>query len=218
MIEISHAYKTYSGPVHALKDVNLQIGKGEFVFLIGPSGAGKTTLFKLLSAYDKASSGQVSVLGKNIGQIKDGDIPYFRRHIGVVYQDFRLLKNKTVFENIALPLEIRKQRPKQIEARVLELLDQVGLSHKREEYPAHLSGGEQQRVAIARALVHRPSLLIADEPTGNLDPELGFEIMELFDKVNAQGTTVFIATHDYNLIKRKPKRVIELKDGRVEND
>lgn len=216
MIEISHAYKTYSGPVHALKDVNLEIQKGEFVFLIGPSGAGKTTLFRLLSAYDKVSSGSVRVLNKNISEIKDADIPYFRRHIGVVYQDFRLLKNKTVRENIALPLIIRNERTKLIDARVNELLEQVGLAHKKNELPNHLSGGEQQRVAIARALIHRPSLLIADEPTGNLDPELGFEIMELFDRVNAQGTTIFIATHDYNIIKRKPKRVVELRAGQVE--
>lgn len=216
MIEISHAYKTYSGPVHALKDINLEIQKGEFVFLIGPSGAGKTTLFKLLSAYDRASSGLVKVLDKNIGIIKDADIPYFRRHIGVVYQDFRLLKNKTVAENVALPLLIRQERQRYIDARVNELLEQVGLAHKKNELPNHLSGGEQQRVAIARALVHKPSLLIADEPTGNLDPELGFEIMELFDQVNAQGTTVFIATHDYNIIKRKPKRVVELRNGQVE--
>lgn len=215
MIEISHAYKTYPGPVHALKDVNLEIKKGEFVFLIGPSGAGKTTLFKLLSAYDKTTSGSVKVASKTVSALSSNEIPHFRRGIGVVYQDFRLLKDKTVLENVGLPLEIKGEKPKHIEAKVLEMLDSVGLVHKKNELPNHLSGGEQQRVAIARALIHRPSLLIADEPTGNLDPELGFEIMELFDRVNAQGTTVFIATHDYNIIKRKPKRIVELKDGRV---
>lgn len=215
MIEISHAYKTYPGPVHALKDVNLEIKKGEFVFLIGPSGAGKTTLFKLLSAFDKSTSGNVKVASRTVSALTNAEIPLFRRSIGVVYQDFRLLKDKTVLENVGLPLEIRGERPRQIEAKVLEMLESVGLAHKKNELPNHLSGGEQQRVAIARALIHRPSLLIADEPTGNLDPELGFEIMELFDRVNAQGTTVFIATHDYNIIKRKPKRIVELKEGRV---
>ena len=215
MIDFSHAYKVYPGPTHALKDVNLRIEKGEYVFLTGPSGAGKTTLFRLLSAYDRPSSGKINVLGFNLSEMAMAQIPLFRRHIGVVYQDFRLIKTKTIFENVALPLEVRNEREKYIRTRVEEVLDQVGLYHKLRDLPAQLSGGEQQRVAIARALVHRPGVLIADEPTGNLDPELAKEIMRLFDKINAQGTTVFIATHDHGLVKTHGKRVVEIADGRI---
>lgn len=215
MIDIQHAYKTYPGDVHALRDVNLKIDKGDFVFLIGSSGAGKTTLFKLLSAYDRPTSGSVNVLGFELDTLGPDRIPFFRRHIGVIYQDFRLLKKQTVFENVALPLEIRNEKRRYINSRVEELLDSVGLSHKRESFPEHLSGGEQQRVAIARALVHRPSLLIADEPTGNLDPSLSGDIVELLEKVNAQGTTVFVATHDHELVKKSHREVLKLDAGRL---
>ncbi len=216
MIEIRHAYKTYGGRTHALRDVNLSIEKGEFVFLVGPSGAGKTTLFKLLSAYDKASSGAVDVLGFSLQNLSKEKVPYFRRHIGVIYQDFRLLRHKTVFENVALPLEIRQEKARVIQARVQDLLDQVGLAHKSTDLPEHLSGGEQQRVAIARALVHRPSLLIADEPTGNLDPDRSLDIIHLLERVNAQGTTVFVATHDHDLLSARCRRVVEIRDGQIE--
>jgi len=216
MIEFQHTYKVYPGPVQALKDVHLFIDKGEFVFLTGPSGAGKTTLFRLLSAYDKATSGAVKVLGFDLSKISNDTIPLFRRHIGVVYQDFRLLKRKTVFENVALPLEIRNEREKFIQSRTAEILDQVGLSHKLHDYPDQLSGGEQQRVAIARALVHRPGVLIADEPTGNLDPYLAAEIISLLDKINAQGTTVFVATHDHALVSRYNRRHININSGRLQ--
>lgn len=215
MIEFSHAYKIYPGPVHALSDVNLKIEKGEFVLLTGPSGAGKTTLFRLLSAYDRASSGHVNVLGFNLGLIGSQQIPFFRRHIGVVYQDFRLLKRKTVFENVSLPLQIRGDKERYILSRTNEILDQVGLSHKRHDFPGQLSGGEQQRVAIARALVHHPGVLIADEPTGNLDPELAREIINLFDKINSQGTTVFLATHDQTVARGHQRRIIEIQAGRI---
>lgn len=213
MIKLRHAYKVYSGNVCALNNINLEISKGEFVFLIGPSGSGKTTLFKLLSAYDKPTSGSVEVMRFDVSQIKDKEVPFLRRQIGVVYQDYKLIKNKTIFDNIRLPLEIRREKESYINDRSRELLDSVGLYHKKNSYPEQLSGGEQQRVSIARALVHRPSLLIADEPTGNLDPELGLEIIDLLERVNAQGTTVFVATHNHELIKSRPKRVIEIRNG-----
>jgi cell division transport system ATP-binding protein len=215
MISLKHAYKSYASGTHALRDVNLEIQKGEFVFLIGPSGAGKTTLFRLISAYDKATSGNVEVAGYDLNHIGAQRLPFFRRKIGVIYQDFRLLKDRNVFDNIALPLEIRGEKKPYIERRVLEVLDQVGLSHKKKEFPNHLSGGEQQRVSVARALIHQPGVLIADEPTGNLDPHLSLEIMDLLEKVNAQGTTVFVATHDHSLIRKGSKRIVEIRSGEI---
>ncbi|OFZ20381.1 MAG: cell division ATP-binding protein FtsE [Bdellovibrionales bacterium RBG_16_40_8] len=213
MIEFTHAYKIYPGPTHAIKDVSLKINKGEFVFLTGPSGSGKTTLFRLLSAYDRASSGRVSVMDFDLAKITKKQIPFFRRRIGVVYQEFRLLKHKTIFENVSLPLEIRGDSARAIRARTEEILAEVGLLHKTNETPEHLSGGEQQRVAIARALVHRPGLLVADEHTGNLDPTLSNEIIKLFEKINALGTTVFVATHDYSLVGKYKRRTIEIQNG-----
>ena len=218
MINFNHIYKSYSGEVCALNDVNLEIEKGEFVFLIGPSGAGKTTLFRLLSAFDHPTSGSLKVAGYDLRKMKNRDVAFYRRHIGVVYQDFRLLKRRTVFENVALPLEIRRDRPQVIQKRVRELLDEVGLAHKHDKFPNQLSGGEQQRVAIARALVHHPGILIADEPTGNLDPDLSKDIMGLLEKVNARGTTVFVATHDHDLIDTYTKRVVEIKNGHIVRD
>ncbi len=213
MIRFSHTYKSYTGDIHALKDISLSIEKGEFVFLTGPSGAGKTTLFKLISAYEQCTSGSVEVAGYDLNRIKFNQIPYFRRRLGVVYQDFRLLKQRTVFENVALPLEVRGDRYSYIERRVKDVLDQVSLSFKLDSFPEQLSGGEQQRVAIARALVHQPGVLIADEPTGNLDPGLSRDIMDLLERVNAQGTTVFVATHDMELVRNSKRRVVDLKNG-----
>ncbi len=215
MITFKHAYKAYGSGTVALRDVCLEIDKGEFVFLTGPSGAGKTTLFRLLSAYDRPTSGQVVVAGFSMADVSPSEIPYFRRRIGVVYQDFRLLRRRTVFENVALPLEIRGDSSAAVKRRVNDTLEQVSLIARAGSYPDELSGGEQQRVSIARALIHQPSVLIADEPTGNLDHELSNEIMELFERVNAQGTTVFVATHDLEMVKRKNRRNVEILSGSI---
>ncbi|MGZ3746438.1 MAG: cell division ATP-binding protein FtsE, partial [Pseudobdellovibrionaceae bacterium] len=167
MIQFSHVYKTYPGPIHALKNIDLQIGKGDFAFLTGPSGAGKTSLFKMISAFDTSTSGVVKVAGYDLNNLSESKIAEYRRKIGVVFQDFRLLKDRTVFENVALPLQIRGDRPLSVQRRVQEVLEQVGLTQKYDQFPDFISGGEQQRTAIARAIVHQPGILIADEPTGN---------------------------------------------------
>lgn len=215
MISFSHAYKIFPNGHQALKNISFEIDKGEFVFLSGPSGAGKTTLFRLISGYDRLSSGSATILGQDINLLEARRLPYFRRRIGVVYQDFKLLRDRSVSENVALPLVVRGDRPIQISKRVDEVLDWVGLTFKKESLPEELSGGEQQRVAIARALIHHPGILIADEPTGNLDHSLSVEILRLLESVNAQGTTVFVATHDQELIRSKSCRVLKIRDGQI---
>ena len=215
MIKLSHIYKIYSQSTQALSDVSLNIDKGEFVYLTGPSGAGKTTLFKLITCYDQPTSGNLEVAGYDLKKVTAREVPLVRRRIGVVFQDFKLLKNRSVIENVVLPLEIFKMKKAESLSRVHEMLDQVGLKYKGGYFPEQLSGGEQQRVAIARALISKPGLLIADEPTGNLDQVLSEEIMELFAKINAQGTTVVIATHNVSFINKGNRRVLRLDKGRL---
>jgi cell division transport system ATP-binding protein len=201
--------------VHALRNIDLTVDKGEFVFLVGGSGAGKSTLFRMISALDKITSGKINVSGVDLSQAKDKEVSEFRRRIGVIFQDFKLLKDQTVFENVSLPLKIKGEKPAVIRNKVNDVLDLLGMSLKSHQWVEVLSGGEQQRVAIARAIIHQPSVLIADEPTGNLDPSLAKETMDLLNKVCAQGTTVLVATHDHELIKKYNRRVIELKQGEI---
>jgi cell division transport system ATP-binding protein len=215
MIQAFHVYKQYDRESSALSDVTLHVHKGEFCFLTGPSGAGKTTFLKLVFREELPSQGQIIVGGRNITAIPVGQIPELRRSIGVVFQDFKLLKRKTILENVAFVLRILGVPPREQKRRAFASLKAVGLHHKMHAYPLQLSGGEQQRVAIARALINEPMLLLADEPTGNLDPEMAMEIMALFQDVNVRGTTVLVATHDREMIQRLGKRVITLEKGRV---
>jgi cell division transport system ATP-binding protein len=215
MIQTFHVYKQYNRDSSALSDVTLKVDKGEFVFLTGPSGAGKTTFLKLIFREESPTQGQILVNGRNVSAIPESKIPFLRRSIGVVFQDFKLLKRKTVVENVAFVLRVMGVPKSERKRRAFQILKQVGLHHKMNAYPLRLSGGEQQRVAIARALINEPVLLLADEPTGNLDPELAYEIMTLFKEINNRGTTVLVATHDRELITRMGKRVIILENGRV---
>ena len=215
MISFSHAYKVFANGYQGLRNASFEIEKGEFVFLTGPSGAGKTTLFRLISAFDRPTSGRVTVLDEDVSALTNNELPLFRRRIGVIYQDFRLLRDRSVFDNVSMPLIVRGDSKTFIESRVREVISQVGLDGRIESIPEELSGGEQQRVAIARALVHHPGVLVADEPTGNLDHEMSAEIFRLLEHVNAQGTTVFVATHDTELIRRRSYRVMNIQGGEV---
>ena len=218
MIQLYHVFMRYPNGVEALNDVNLRIQEGEFVFLSGPSGAGKTTLVKLLLGYENATSGQVLVNGRNLQVLRASSIPYLRRNIGVVWQDFKLLGSRSVFDNVAISLEILGLRPREIQRRVGQILEVVGLERYAASRPQMLSGGEQQRVAIARALVNEPAVLLADEPTGNLDPDLSVEIMNLLLDLHQKGTTVLIATHDRFLLERYSRRTILLNRGFLVED
>jgi cell division transport system ATP-binding protein len=218
MIQLFHVTKEYPGEPPALSDVTLQISKGEFVFLTGPSGAGKSTLLKLVFCAEAPTSGQLLLFGRNVARVSPGEIPWVRRHIGVVFQDFKLLPERTIGENVALPLEVRSLPRPEIRRKVQGLLRSVGLEHRAEKFPPSLSGGEQQRVAVARALAADPALLLADEPTGNLDADRTLEVMELLAAANARGTTVLIATHDRSLLQRYTRRVVALERGRLVSD
>jgi len=213
-----HVSKSYSGGMYALRDVSLEFRKGEFVFLTGPSGAGKTTLLKLLFAAERPSEGQIVVLGRNIARLGESAIPSLRRHVGVIFQDFKLLPRRTVEENVSLSLEVVGTPRRTIRARVFAILKQLGLQHRRYHHPLSLSGGEQQRVAIARALVNEPEVLLADEPTGNLDPDLTLDIMDLIASTATRGTTVIVATHELGLVARYGKRIVRLEGGGVVED
>ncbi len=214
MIQLFHVYKSYGADAHALVDVSLNIDKGELVYLSGPSGAGKSTLLRLVFCAERPSRGQLLVGGRNVARLGASAVPFLRRNIGVVFQDFKLLLRRTVEENVALTLEVMGAPRRDIRRRTYAMLKQVGLAHKLHHYPLRLSGGEQQRVAIARALVGEPQILLADEPTGNLDEERAREIMELLDHANSRGTTVVVATHDRMLLERG-RRIIHLDAGRV---
>jgi len=218
VIQLFHVTKEYPGDGPALQDVSLAVDKGEFVFLTGASGAGKSTLLKLIFCDEPATSGQLLLFGKNVAKIRGSSVPFVRRNIGVVFQDFKLLALRTVAENVALPLEVRGMPEKEIRRRVRALLRSVGLEHRADKFPASLSGGEQQRVAVVRALAADPALLLADEPTGNLDPDRTLEVMDLLYNANARGTTVVVATHDRSLLERYKKRVILLERGRLVSD
>ncbi len=218
MIQLFHVTKEYPGEPPALSDVTLQVGKGEFVFLTGPSGAGKSTLLKLIFCAEAPTSGQLLLFGRNVARVSPGEIPWVRRHIGVVFQDFKLLGERTIGENVALPLEVRSLPRGEIRRKVQGLLRSVGLEHRADKFPPSLSGGEQQRVAVARALAADPALLLADEPTGNLDADRTLEVMDLLAAANARGTTVVIATHDRSLLQRSSRRVVALERGRLVSD
>ena len=215
MIEAQHVSKTYSRGVYALRDLTLRIDKGDFVFLTGPSGAGKSTFLRLLLREDVPSEGELVVGGRNLARLSAGQTQAYRRSLGFVFQDFKLLPTKTVLENVALVPRVLGMAATQQQRRTFQVLKWVGLQHRMSAYPEELSGGEQQRVAIARAIVNDPVIILADEPTGNLDPDLSLEIMNLFREINARGTTVVVATHDRELIRRVGRRSVTLNHGQI---
>ncbi|MEQ6378501.1 cell division ATP-binding protein FtsE [Bacillaceae bacterium S4-13-58] len=218
MIEMQGVYKTYSNGVIALNGIDVKIDQGEFVYVVGPSGAGKSTFIKLMYREERPTKGTIIINNTSLSKVKERMIPQLRRDIGVVFQDFKLLPKLSVYENIAFALEVIEESPSQIRRRVMEVLDLVKLKNKARFKPDELSGGEQQRVSIARAIVNHPKLVIADEPTGNLDPETSLDIMRIFEDINAQGTTIVMATHSKDIVNRFKKRVIAIENGLITRD
>ena len=219
MIEFNNVSKIYaSNGVHALDNVSLKIDKGEMVFIVGASGAGKSTFLKLIMREEKPTSGSIIVNNMHLEKMRRGKVPYLRRTMGIVFQDFRLISKMTVYENVAFAMRCVGKKNDAIKKRVPYILELVGLADKAQDHPSELSGGEQQRVSLARALVNNPEMIIADEPTGNIDPEMSYEIIELLSEINKRGTTVLIVTHEHELVKSFGKRVITIDDGRVVSD
>ena len=218
MIVMKDVYKTYPKGVTAINGISVNIDQGEFVYIVGPSGAGKSTFIKLMYREEKPTKGTIIVNNKNLSELKEKEIPYLRRDIGVVFQDFKLLPKLTVYENVAFALEVIEEPPRNIRKRVMEVLDIVGLKNKARSAPSELSGGEQQRAAIARAIVNRPKILIADEPTGNLDPETSMVIMDTLETINWSGTTILMATHSKSIVNAMKKRVIAIENGIIARD
>ncbi len=218
MIHFKNVRKVYNGNIEALRNVNIDINKGEFVFVLGHSGAGKSTFLKLMLAEERATEGSIEINGMDVSKIRQKDIPFLRRSMGVVFQDFRLIPTLNAYDNVAFAMRVTNIPNRLIKKRVPYVLDLVGLADKAKSYPSQLSGGEQQRVALARALVHSPPLIIADEPTGNIDPALSVEILELLQAINMVGTTVVVVTHEHELVKMFSKRVIHIEKGEILSD
>ncbi|WP_209121444.1 cell division ATP-binding protein FtsE [Alkalihalobacillus sp. BA299] len=218
MIDMKDVWKTYPNGVSAINGIDISIGKGEFVYVVGPSGAGKSTFIKMMYREEKPTKGDISINGTNLSKVKNRQVPIVRRSIGVVFQDFKLLPKLSVYENVAFALEVIEENPSTIKRKVMKVLDIVKLKNKARFLPSELSGGEQQRVAIARAIVNNPSVLIADEPTGNLDPDTAWEIMDTLEEINNRGTTIVMATHNKEIVNTIKKRVIAIEGGRVVRD
>ncbi|MEN1967308.1 cell division ATP-binding protein FtsE [Lentibacillus sp. N15] len=218
MITMKDVYKTYANGVTALNGINISIEQGEFVYIVGPSGAGKSTFVRLIYREAKPTEGSIIINNKDIAHVKERQVPYLRRNIGVIFQDFKLLPKLTVYENIAFALEVIEESPRIIRKRVMEVLELVGLKNKARFIPDELSGGEQQRVSIARAIVNQPKIVIADEPTGNLDPDTSWGIMRIFEEINSRGTTIIMATHSKEIVNTIKKRVIAVEDGLIVRD
>ncbi|KEZ48736.1 MULTISPECIES: cell division ATP-binding protein FtsE [Metabacillus] len=218
MIEMTDVYKTYSNGVLAINGINVKIDQGEFVYVVGPSGAGKSTFIKMMYREEKPTDGKILINGVNLAKLREKKVPQLRRSIGVVFQDFKLLPKLTVYENIAFALEVIGEQPRVIKKKVLDVLDLVQLKHKARSFPNELSGGEQQRVSIARSIINNPGVVIADEPTGNLDPDTSWEIMNIFEEINNRGTTVVMATHNREIVNTMKKRVIAIEGGKIVRD
>ena len=218
MIEMMNVTKKYSKGITAINNLSIQIKDGDFVYVVGPSGAVKSTYIKMMYREEKATKGRIRVGKYDLMKIKDRQIPFLRRYVGVVFQDFKLLQHKTVYENVAYAMEVIEKSPREIKRRVDEVLELVNLKHRMNNFPNELSGGEQQRVAIARAIVNTPGILIADEPTGNLDPDTSMEIMDILERINEQGTTIVMATHNSQIVNEKKHRVLAIESGQIVRD